>query len=59
VFPKATLLLGSGVNLQNVRDYLPLANGFIVGTSLKAGGLVRNPVDSRRVAALARVISRA
>ncbi|HOC55410.1 MAG TPA: BtpA/SgcQ family protein [Verrucomicrobiota bacterium] len=56
--PAARILLGSGVTLANVRDYLPAADGFIVGSSLKAGGRVSNPVDSRRVAALARALGR-
>src|SRR4051794_10549320 len=35
VCPSARILLGSGVTLQNAEDFLPLADGFIVGTSLK------------------------
>ncbi len=54
--PKAKILLGSGVTAGNVQAYLPLADGFIVGSSLKTGGKVQNPVDPRRVAALARAI---
>jgi len=56
--PAARILLGSGVTLANVRDYLPAADGFIVGSSLKVGGRVSNPVDSKRVAALARAVGR-
>jgi len=54
--PAAKILLGSGVNGGNLHDYLPLADGFIVGTSLKAGGKVHNPVDPKRVAALVRAL---
>lgn len=54
--PQAKILLGSGVTVKNIHDYLPFADGFIVGTSLKAGGKVSNAVDSKRVAALARAI---
>jgi membrane complex biogenesis BtpA family protein len=54
--PAGKILLGSGVTVGNVRDFLPLAGGFIVGTSLKVGGKVSSPVDARRVAALARAI---
>ena len=54
--PSARIMLGSGVTLANVRDYLPFADGFIVGTSLKVGGKLSNPVDPKRVAALARAI---
>jgi uncharacterized protein len=52
--PSARLLLGSGVTEANLKDYLPLADGFIVGTSLKRDRKVSNPVDVKRVAALVR-----
>jgi len=54
--PSAKIMLGSGVTLANVRDYLPFADGFIVGTSLKMSGKASRPVDPKRVAALARAI---
>jgi len=54
--PATKILLGSGVTLANLRDFLPVVDGFIVGTSLKVGGKVSNPVDPKRVAALARAI---
>ncbi len=56
--PKARILIGSGVTSGNVASLLPLVDGFIVGTSLKAGGKVENQVDPKRVATLARAISR-
>jgi membrane complex biogenesis BtpA family protein len=54
--PATKILLGSGVTLANLRDFLPFADGFIVGTSLKVGGKVSNPVEPKRVAALARAL---
>lgn len=54
--PNARLLLGSGVTSENVHQFLPYADGFIVASSLKAGGKIDNPVDVKRVAALARAI---
>ncbi|MGN6553894.1 MAG: BtpA/SgcQ family protein [Verrucomicrobiota bacterium] len=51
--PGAKILLGSGVTAENVGNYAP-ADGFIVGTSLKRSGKVDQPVDWRRVAALAK-----
>ena len=50
--PEAKLLLGSGVNPTNVKDYLRFADGVIVGSSLKRNGKLANPVDAKRVAAL-------
>ena len=54
--PSAKLLLGSGVTTANVHEFLPLADGFIVGTSLKRGGKLANPVDPKHVTMLARAI---
>ena len=55
--PTTRILLGSGTTLANVRYFLPAADGFIVGSSLKLGGKLSNPIDPKRVAALARAIS--
>ncbi|HWW00143.1 MAG TPA: BtpA/SgcQ family protein [Candidatus Acidoferrum sp.] len=54
--PTTKLLVGSGVTVQSIRQYLPLADGFIVGTSLKTGGRIASRVDAKRVAALARAM---
>lgn len=54
--PRTRVLLGSGVTVENVKDYLRFADGVIVGSSLKRGGQLANPVDPRRVAALARAM---
>ena len=54
--PSARILLGSGVTLANLRDFVPVADGFIVGTSLKLGAKLSNPVDPKRVAALVAAI---
>lgn len=54
--PSAKILLGSGVKLENVDDYSRLVDGYIVGSSLKIGGKVSNPVDVKRVSALARAV---
>ncbi len=43
------VLLGSGVTGDNLPEFFPLADGFIVGTHFKAGGRWTNPVDPRRV----------
>ena len=50
--PNAKILLGSGITRDNVREFLRYADGVIVGTSLKVGGKLFNPVDPKRVAAL-------
>ena len=51
--PDVPVLVGSGVNKDNAEAYLAIADGAIVGTSLKVGGIVQNPVDPERVKRLA------
>jgi len=50
--PQVPLLIGSGVAADNVGEFLRVADGVIVGTSLKRGGEVSQPVDLERVQAL-------
>ena len=61
--PKTKLLLGSGVSSENIATLAKLAggaiDGCIVGTSLKDGGDVRNPVDESRVRALIKAVQMA
>lgn len=47
--PDVPLLVGSGVTPETVAELLSLADGAIVGTSVKAQGDVRRPVDPARV----------
>ena len=54
--PSTKILLGSGVSLENVHQFLTIADGFIVGTSLKQDGKISRAVDPKRVAALARAL---
>jgi len=51
--PDCPLLVGSGASYENIRDYRPHADGFIVGTSLKIESAedVYGQVDPDRVAA--------
>ena len=53
------LVLGSGLTLDSVSDLFEVADGAIVGTSLKEGGRVEAPVDRERVAALVGAVRRA
>lgn len=54
--PHTQLLLGSGVNATNVKDYLRFADGVIVGSSLKKDGKLANPVDPKRVSVLVKAM---
>ena len=54
--PTAKILLGSGITSGNVCEFLRYADGVIVGTSLKVGGKLFNPVDLKRVAALVKAV---
>jgi len=46
------LLIGSGLDEYDREGLLPLADGAIVGTALKRGGRVEEPVEEARVARL-------
>ncbi len=61
--PRAKILLGSGVTVDNAREFMRIADGAIVGSSLKCAGSPRsergklaNPVDPKRVAALVKIL---
>jgi membrane complex biogenesis BtpA family protein len=46
------VLIGSGITADNLADYWPYADGFIVGSSVKEDGYWANPLSPERVAAL-------
>lgn len=46
---KIPVLLGSGINLDNVADFFIDADGFIVGSALKQDGQWSKPVELARV----------
>jgi uncharacterized protein len=54
--PDAIVLLGSGVTRDNIAQCRGLANGAIVGTSLKKDGKVENVVEAERVKELVRTL---
>ena len=39
------VIAGSGVNKNNVKEQLGIADGAIIGSALKAGGIITNPVS--------------
>ena len=47
--PGRPVLIGSGLNPGNVEELLSVADGAIVGTYFKVGGVTQNPVDPERV----------
>jgi membrane complex biogenesis BtpA family protein len=54
--PGFPLLAGSGVTFDNIVETLAIADGAIVGTSLKRDGVSSNPVELARVRELVRAI---
>jgi uncharacterized protein len=42
------VLVGSGITEDNAKSYLEVADGVIVGTSLKQGGRTTSPIDPER-----------
>nr|BAL55922.1 photosystem I assembly BtpA [uncultured Chloroflexota bacterium] len=45
------VLLNTGAKVENIRQFLQIADGVIVGSSLKVDGYTWNPVDPSRVQA--------
>jgi membrane complex biogenesis BtpA family protein len=48
---QAPVLLNTGARVENIRQFLSVADGVIVGSSLKVDGYTWNPVDDERVRA--------
>jgi membrane complex biogenesis BtpA family protein len=46
---RAPVLLGSGVDADNIADFYQAADGFIIGSYFKVDGLWANSVDAERV----------
>jgi predicted TIM-barrel enzyme len=46
---RAPVLLGSGVDADNIADFYQAAGGFIIGSYFKVDGHWANPVDAERV----------
>jgi membrane complex biogenesis BtpA family protein len=49
---KTPVYIGSGITTETIANYLPFADGFIVGTAFKENGIATNPVDVERVKSL-------
>jgi membrane complex biogenesis BtpA family protein len=56
--PGAPVWIGSGLTTANARDLLPLANGAIVGSSLRTGGGAGQPLDDGQLRAWADLLRR-
>ena len=52
------VLLNTGARLENIAKFLSVADGVIVGSSLKVDGHTWNPVDSKRVKAFMTEVER-
>ncbi len=51
------ILVGGGLNKDNVEDYLRVADGVVIATSLKVDGISTNPVDPARVREFMRIVN--
>lgn len=52
------VVIGSGVTVDNIGELMTVADGVIIASSLKRGGVWWNPVDPKRVAAFTRAFRR-
>jgi len=50
------VLVNTGVKPRNIKEYLSVADGAIIGSSLKVDGYTWNPVDPDRVRALMKLV---
>ncbi|MCD6535673.1 MAG: BtpA/SgcQ family protein [Thaumarchaeota archaeon] len=55
--PDVPLIANTGMNKDNVAEYLKYVDGVIVGTSLKVGGVTLNPVDEKKVVEFMKVVN--
>ena len=46
---KLPILIGSGMTPENIKDYLPLADGFIVGSTFRKDGKNLEDIDPQRI----------
>ena len=56
VGPEVPVFLNTGARAENIRQFLQVADGVIVGSSLKVDGYTWNPVDPARVGAFMDVV---
>ena len=54
--PQGFILVGS-VTESNARELLAIADGAIVGTSLKQDGAITKPLDPQRVKSMAKIFA--
>ncbi|MRR30811.1 SgcQ protein, partial [bacterium] len=50
------VLLNTGARIDNIHQFLKVADGVIVGSSLKVDGKTWNPVDPARVKAFMEMV---
>ncbi|MGH9800701.1 MAG: BtpA/SgcQ family protein [Blastocatellia bacterium] len=51
------VVLGSGVDDKNIAEFLPKADGFIIGSFFKRDGKWQNEVDARRIEKLMKAVN--
>jgi membrane complex biogenesis BtpA family protein len=51
------VLIGSGLNVENARDLLAMADGAIAGSALKIDGQIHQRVDERRARKLIEIVA--
>jgi len=52
---RVPVLIGSGMTAKNIRSYLPLADGFIIGSTFRTDGNFLGELDPKRLAAFMKV----
>jgi uncharacterized protein len=52
---KLPVLIGSGMTVENIKEYLPFADGFIVGSNFRRGGKFLEKLEPERLQAFMKV----
>jgi hypothetical protein len=56
--PEVPVLINTGSREENIAAFLDMADGVIVGSSLKVDGITWNPVDRERVNKFMSIVSK-
>jgi predicted TIM-barrel enzyme len=55
---KIPVLIGSGITPENLKNYFPYSDIFIVGSYIKKGGYWKNELDEERISKLIKEFNR-
>lgn len=57
--PDVPIIANTGINKENVAEYLKYVDGAIVGTAFKVGDVTLNPIDEKKVVEFMKIVKSA